>query len=297
MIIMETKICKFIVGVMSKNNKIKNLKVEKLAYSYTGSTQVFDNISFNIETSQTLCILGPNGCGKTTLLNCIVDLLEPNSGQVLIDGQSTKNMTPKKISYNLGYVPQNIIASFDYSVIDYVVCGFAPYLKMFKRPGKKEYELAFNALKSLNIEHLKDKSYAQISGGEQQQVCIARVLTQSPDFILLDEPTSHLDFGNQTKVLELIKKIANKNIGIIMTTHNPDHALLMGGKSLLMKRGENCVFGDTDDVVTQDTLKNLYGINIYLEDSKLAGRKTCVTPPLSRATHNAKYSDKQIDYV
>lgn len=276
MTIMEAKISK--PFVMSKSNNIKTLSVKNLGFSYPKSEQIFSNINFELKTNETLCLLGPNGCGKTTLLDCLIGLNNPTSGEICIDGKPTNKMTSKKVAHNIGYVSQTITATFDYSVIDYVVCGCAPYLKMFKRPGKEEYDKAYKSLEKMNITHLKDKSYAQISGGEQQQVCIARVLTQAPDFILLDEPTSHLDFGNQLQVLKLIKKMSNTGFGLILTTHNPDHALLMKGKTVIMKKNDDYLFGQTEEIVTQESLRKLYGVDLFLEDSKHAKRTTVVAP-------------------
>ena len=128
----------------------------------------------------------------------------------------------------------------------------------------------------MGIGRLGDKSYARISGGERQQVSIARVLTQKPQFILLDEPTSHLDFGNQVRVLNLAKELAGEGFGILMTTHNPDHVLMLGGKVVAMERGGACQFGEVSDVVNAETLRSLYGIDVALEHSNLAHRDICV---------------------
>lgn len=265
---------------MTKKNKHKTLSVKNLEFKYPNTDTILHDISFELGTNEVLCLLGPNGCGKTTLLDCLIGLNKISSGSILINDIPTSKMSAKKIAYNLGYVPQNIVASFDYSVIDYVVCGYAPYLKMFKRPGKKEYAKAYESLEQMRITHLADKSYAQISGGEQQQVCIARVLTQAPDFILLDEPTSHLDFGNQIQVLKLVKEMSNQGFGIIMTTHNPDHALLMKGKTVMMKKSGEYIFGNTEEIVTQVSLRKLYGVDLFLEKSENANRNTVVAPKI-----------------
>lgn len=264
---------------MTKNCK-NNIQVNNLGFKYLQSQQIFKDINFTINTGEILCLLGPNGSGKTTLLNCLVDLLKPNYGEIIINNKSSNKLSGREISQNLGYVPQIITATFDYTVLDYVVCGCAPHLKLFKRPGKEEYNKAWESLEQMKIEHLADKSYAQISGGEQQQVCIARVLTQKPNFILLDEPTSHLDFGNQVSVLKIIKELARQNFGIIMTSHNPDHALMMQGKTLMMKNCGNYKYGNTDEIVNEYTLRDLYGIDLYLEKSKNANRKTCIAPSI-----------------
>jgi len=253
-----------------------SLTVEHLGFSYTSARQIFSDVSFTIEPGQTLCLLGPNGCGKTTLLNCIIGLHKPTSGKILIDGQDAESLSGADIAKYLGYVPQEIVAAFDYTVLDYVVTGCAPHLKWFKRPGDAEYEKAWDALERMGIERLAEQSYARISGGERQQVSIARVLTQKPAFILLDEPTSHLDFGNQIRVLKLVKELSQEGFGILMTTHNPDHVLSLGGKAVVMERGGAYTFGDVADVVTADSLCGIYGVDIALEHSDLAKRDICI---------------------
>lgn len=256
----------------------KSLNIQNLSFHYQNTANIFEGINFELKDGEILSLLGPNGCGKTTLLNCIIGLLHQTNGDILINGKS--NLSGKEKSQALGFVPQTITATFDYKVIDYVVCGVAPYLKMFSRPGDKEYEKAWKSLETMNITDLAEKSYAQISGGEQQLVAIARVLTQEPDFILLDEPTSHLDFGNVVRTLEIIKQMSDKGFGIIMTTHNPDHALMMEGNTLIMKDCGNFKFGKTTEIVTQDSLRDLYGIDLFLEESLNAQRLTCVAPKL-----------------
>ena len=198
------------------------------------------------------------------------------SGAIALDGVDVTRLSGDEVARLLGYVPQEITAAFDYTVLDYVVTGCAPHLKLFKRPGEAEYAKAWEALERMGIGRLGDKSYARISGGERQQVSIARVLTQKPQFILLDEPTSHLDFGNQVRVLNLAKELAGEGFGILMTTHNPDHVLMLGGKVVAMERGGACQFGEVSDVVNAGTLRSLYGIDVALEHSNLAHRDICV---------------------
>ena len=253
-----------------------NLAIEHLGFSYTPTTPIFGDVTFSVEAGQTVCLLGPNGCGKTTLLNCIVGLHKPTSGDILVDGISVNTLSGAQVAQRLGYVPQEITAAFDYTVLDYVVTGCAPHLKWFKRPGEAEYARAWESLKRLNIERLADHSYARISGGERQQVSIARVLTQKPSFILLDEPTSHLDFGNQIRVLRVVKALAEEGYGILMTTHNPDHVLMLGGDVVMMSRGGAYRFGKASEIVTAEALQELYGVEIYLEHSERAQRDVCV---------------------
>ncbi|MBR0405712.1 MAG: ABC transporter ATP-binding protein [Eggerthellaceae bacterium] len=253
-----------------------SLVIDHLGFSYAPSAQIFTDISFEVEAGSVVCLLGPNGCGKTTLLNCVIGLHKATSGSVSVDGESIEQLAGAQVAQLLGYVPQEITAAFDYTVLDYVVTGCAPHMKWFKRPGEAEYARAWESLERMGIERLADQSYARISGGERQQVSIARVLTQKPAFILLDEPTSHLDFGNQIRVLDLVKDLAREGFGLLMTTHNPDHVLMLDGKVVAMQRGGDYRFGNARDIVTAETLHELYGIEIAIEHSGAAKRDVCI---------------------
>ena len=253
-----------------------SLVIDHLGFSYSPASHIFSDISFEVEAGSTVCLLGPNGCGKTTLLNCVIGLRKPSTGTVSVDGANIDDLGGAQVAQLLGYVPQEITAAFDYTVLDYVVTGCAPHMKWFKRPGEAEYAKAWEALERMGIERLAEHSYARISGGERQQVSIARVLTQKPAFILLDEPTSHLDFGNQIRVLDLVKDLAREGFGLLMTTHNPDHVLMLDGKVVAMQRGGGYKFGAARDIVTAETLHELYGIEIAIEHSNAAAREVCI---------------------
>jgi|GEM_PF-101924 len=258
----------------------ETLRVEQLSFSYSESREILRDVSFSMSSGDIVSILGPNGSGKTTLLDCIMSLLKPTGGRVLLEGETTDRMGPRDVAQLIGYVPQNIIPSFDYAVIDYVVTGCAPHLKLLERPGPEEYAIADRALESMGIAHLRNDSYARISGGERQQVSIARVLAQRPRIILLDEPTSHLDFGNQARVLSLVKGMAAEGFGIVMTTHNPDQALMLGGKLAVIGRDGSFRFGRTEEVITEPFLRDLYQTDLLLVDVPAAQRSVCVIPKL-----------------
>lgn len=229
-----------------------------------------------------LCILGPNGAGKTTLLNCLANLVPPGTGQILIDGRPMDKMQPREIAQKIGYVPQLIEPSFAFAVLDYVVTGCAPYMSTFKRPCSEHYDIAYQSLQKMEIEHLAERSYMHISGGERQQVAISRALAQRPAFILMDEPIAHLDCGNQVNVLETVREMADEGYGIVLTTHNPDHALLLGGKAAIIDRCGRLRFGQSEEILTQDTLSELYGTKLNLFYSEVLSRTVCAAPSLDR---------------
>ena len=248
------------------------LDVKNISFSYENEL-IFENISFSIEKGDVLCILGPNGTGKTTLIKCLTNIHEIDSGEIFIKGKNIKKLSFKQISKHVGYIPQSHIPTFPFSVFDVVLMGRAPYLNLGENPNDEDKKIALNALKILGLEDLKDKEYTNLSGGERQLVFLARVLCQQPDILILDEPTSHLDFGNQIKLLEIIDNLAESGLSIIMSSHFPDHAFLSSTKVAIMKDKSFIDFGKPDTIVTEENLKKAYSINVKLmhfdEDRKI----------------------------
>lgn len=154
--------------------------------------------------------------------------------------------------------------------------GRTPYIGTFSKPSKEDYMIAEESLERMNILHLKDKAYTEISGGERQQVTIARALTQQPKLILLDEPTAHLDYGNQYRVVQMVKELAKEGYAVIMTTHNPDHAIILDGKVAILDKNGVLGVGHAADTLNKEMLSSLYNLNIktvYDEDAK---RNVCI---------------------
>ena len=249
-------------------------EVKNISFDYDGE-EIFSDISFSIEKGDVLCILGPNGTGKTTLIKCLNGLHEIKSGEILINGKNIKKLSFKQISKHIGYIPQAHTPSFPFKVLDVVLMGRAPYLNLTDFPKDEDKKIALDALKTLGIDDLKDKEYTNLSGGERQLVFLARVLCQKPDILILDEPTSHLDFGNQIKLLEIVDNLAKGGLSIIMSSHFPDHAFLSSTKVAIMKDKKFIDFGTPDDVVTESNLRKAYSIDVKLIelDNK---RKVCV---------------------
>lgn len=252
----------------------KLFEVKNISFDYDGE-EIFSDISFSIGKGDVLCILGPNGTGKTTLIKCLNGLHEVNSGEILVNGKNIKKLSFKEISKHIGYIPQSHVPSFPFKVFDVVLMGRAPYLNLTDSPKEEDIKIAEESLKTLGIEYLKDKEYTNLSGGERQLVFLARVLCQKPDLLILDEPTSHLDFGNQIKLLEIIDNLAKTGLSIIMSSHFPDHAFLSSTKVAIMKDKRFIDFGTPDDVVTESNLRKAYSIDVKLVelDNK---RKVCV---------------------
>ncbi|MDL2257760.1 ABC transporter ATP-binding protein [Eubacteriales bacterium OttesenSCG-928-K08] len=254
------------------------ITIENLSFSYLGGPMICRDISFSIEPGHVIAILGPNGAGKTTLLNCIANLQLPTSGRVCIDKKDMRQIPPKEVAQAIGFVPQLIVPTFAYSVIDYVVTGCAPRLGMFQRPKQEHYEIAANALELIGISHLAQKYYNEISGGERQQASIARAIAQQPAIILMDEPTAHLDYGNQIRVLQIIQSMAQNGYGVVFTTHNPDHALSLDAAVAVM--GKNCDFhySKTNAILNKGFLRGLYGVELHVCNIPEVDRDVCIPP-------------------
>lgn len=254
----------------------KLVDVKNISFSYDkDSPAVFENISFSIEKGDVLCVLGPNGTGKTTLIKCINGLHKVNEGEVYLNGANIQNLSFRDISRTVGYIPQGHVPSFPFTVFDVVLMGRSPYVNITSSPKEKDREIAMNALETLGIEDLKDKPYTNLSGGERQLVFLARVLAQEPDLLILDEPTNHLDFGNQIKLLEIIEQLSKLGLAVIMSSHYPDHAFLAASKVAIMKDKGFIDFGTPDDVLSEENLKKAYGIDVKLMELD-DGRKICV---------------------
>ena len=256
-------------------------EVKNLGFTYPGTERmVLDNCSFSLKKGEIMSILGPNGAGKSTLLNCLCGLLVPQNGEITLCGKNIRSLTNKQIAQKVGYVQQKYHLVFSYSVIDFVMMGRAASISMFRAPGKNDRQLAYQALEELGITHLAMKDFTQLSGGEQQQVTIARAIVQKPVVILFDEPTAHLDYGKQIMTLRLISKLAKRGYAIIMTTHNPDHTILLRGTIGILEKNGKLQTGSTDSIITQERLEKIYETKLYLLSIEELSRRVCIPPNL-----------------
>lgn len=262
------------------------LVVQDAAFHYIpGGISGFDDMSLDLEDGEILCLLGPNGCGKTTFLKCLSNLMPLERGDVFIDGRNIRSMRRSEVARHIGYVPQVHQPAFPFSVLDAVLVGRAAHLNMLASPDEKDVAIAARALDMLGIAHLREKPYTEISGGERQLVIFARVIAQQPSLLLLDEPTSHLDFGNQVRLLQVVKRLADTGLPIIMTSHFPDHVFMSAGKVALMKNGGILDYGRPDDVVTETNLEDIYGVPVHIRYvDGIVNRKICI--PLTPVSNN-----------
>ncbi|MDU8924373.1 ABC transporter ATP-binding protein [Pasteurellaceae bacterium LIM206] len=253
---------------------IKNL------YFQHNENPLLNDIDLQLDKGDLLTILGGNGRGKSTLLNCIAGLLKPKSGEILLNGRNLQTLSPQDIAKQIAYVSQQSPETYQYEVRDYVVLGRAAHVGIFGKPQKADYQAVEQALEKLGIAELNRRIYMHLSGGQKQLVNIAKILVQQPELILFDEPTSALDYGNVFKTLTLIKELSEQHFSIIMTTHNPDHPMLLYSKlphskvAILNSRGKLEV-GRADEIITEANLNALYQTELKLVYVNELGRRIC----------------------
>ncbi len=240
------------------------LEVIDAQCGYEKNKPVQSNINFTANTGEIICVLGPNGCGKSTVFKSILGLLDLQKGKVLINGEDISKWSAGKLADTMAYVSQAHNPPFPYQVKDVILFGRISKIGVSGQPSDKDYELVENAMVDMGIEHLRDEAYSNISGGELQLVMIARALVQQPQFLVLDEPTAALDYGNVVRVIEKIRSLAQKGYGIIMTTHSPDHAFMCNSKVALLQKNAQMKFGRAIDIITEKNMKQAYGVNVNI---------------------------------
>lgn len=243
-----------------------SLEISNLCFAYD-QKPVLDGISMKVENGEIVCLLGANGAGKTTLFKTILGLYKASQGQIIVNGKDVSNSSRRELAKEMGYVPQNHTPPFPYSVIDVVLMGRTAHINHYAVPSELDYQIAQEAMRNINISYLEDKIYTEISGGERQLVLIARALAQQPQILVMDEPTSSLDYGNQIRLLSHIKRLAHQGLSIIMSTHSPDHALYCASKAILLKDGCILCSGTAEEVITENNLSEIYGIDVEINNT------------------------------
>ncbi|MEQ8175092.1 MAG: ABC transporter ATP-binding protein [Syntrophomonadaceae bacterium] len=247
------------------------LNVEGAGFSYSKEgTAIFQDIGFTVEKGQVFCLLGPNGCGKTSLLDCILGLYKLNRGSIYIQGRNMKSFKPGQIAQYIAYVPQRHEGSFPYTVMEMVQMGRAAYTDRFSSPSAEDKKIAREALELVGLSHLRHRPFTQLSGGESQLVMIARALAQKTPMIVMDEPTSHLDFRHEIVVLEtIVHLVKNSGVSIVMATHFPNHVFYFDNQELpavcaLMHMQGFLAMGRAGEVLNEQNMRKLYGVNTRL---------------------------------
>ncbi|MFD6321188.1 ABC transporter ATP-binding protein [Methylorubrum thiocyanatum] len=253
------------------------LEARDLAFGY-GARAVGSGVSLTVGEGEALCLLGPNGGGKTTLFKTLLGLLRPLAGRVLLDGRDLSERPRREIAKRIAYVPQAHAAFFPFSVRDVVLMGRASRLSAFASPGPADRAAAERALATLGIGHLADRIYTEISGGERQLALIARALAGEPRLLVMDEPTASLDFGNQARVLTQVRRLSEAGIAVVLSTHDPGHAFLCADRVALLHGGRLAGLGPPAETVTPETLRRLYGVEVAVVPLPGQGGRAVCTP-------------------
>ncbi len=256
------------------------LEAVDLSFGYAGRA-IGKHVSLSVAPGEVLCLLGPNGCGKTTLFKTMLGLIPKLGGRLELDGRPVADMSRREFARRVAYVPQAGMVHFPFSVFDIVLMGRASWIGAFERPSRADHDIVRKVLDELGISHLAERSFTAISGGERQMVLIARALAQQPAVIVMDEPTASLDFGNQARVLMRITSLSGSGLSIVLSTHEPSHAFACADTVALMSNGMIIAKGSPEAVLTADLLGKLYGVDVAVTVIESTGQGICA-PVLAR---------------
>lgn len=240
------------------------LTVENLSFAYGKGDPVLRDVSFTAGGGDFLSVLGANGAGKSTLFRCLLGGLEGYTGAISLDGRDVRTLSRRELAAHIAYIPQIHRPTFGYAVLDVTLMGLTRFLSPFRSPSKELEAQALAALERMGVAHLARRSFATLSGGEQQLVLIARALCQHSDILIMDEPTSSLDYGNQLRVLEQVRALSRQGYTVLLSTHDPQHALRFSRRVLALSGGVVAAEGDTSAVLTPALIRQLYGVSAVL---------------------------------
>lgn len=240
------------------------LEMREVDCGYSKKEPVLRYVSFAVETGDSCCILGPNGSGKSTMFKTMLGMIPALAGTVSIDGQDIAKWSPSKLASVMAYVSQSHVPPFPYQVKDVVMLGRVGKVGYMGKPTHNDYAAVEQAMVDMGVYEMRGRVYTELSGGELQLVMIARALAQEPSFLVLDEPTAALDYGNVVRVMSKVKALTERGLGVIMTTHSPDHAFMLGSNVVLIRRDAPMRFGPAVDVITEKSMRDVYGVTVKI---------------------------------
>lgn len=259
------------------------VRMENVTFRYSEKA-VLTDISLSFTQGEIVSVLGPNGSGKTTLLKLLVGLRRPEKGKVYLRGEAVSAMAPRRLARRIAYVPQFHRTAFAYRVLDVVLMGRMAHKTLFARYNQDDREIALHAMEMLSIAHLKDRSYTDISGGERQLTLIARAMAQGVDILVMDEPATGLDFGNQVQLFAHIARLAAAGFTCIQSTHFPDHAFWVASRVVMLRDGMIMADGKPEKVMVDEAVCRLYGTDLKMHG--INGRlKTCIPRWVMQEAH------------
>lgn len=236
---------------------------------YYNSIKALDSVTFTVKEGDIVGILGPNGSGKTTLLRCISGILKPKVGTVLIDEHyEISSLNPRETAQHIAVVPQETFLNFNFKVLDIVLMGRNPYLSTFRFKFETEHdlEIAYRNMERMGVLHLADRFITDISGGERRRVIIARALTQEPEILLLDEPTTHLDISHQMEIMDLLQQLClDQKLTVLTVFHDFNLAARYCNKLIMLDKGRIIAQGTVEEVLTEQNLRRVFHVEAKIE--------------------------------
>jgi iron complex transport system ATP-binding protein len=255
------------------------LEARALDFGY-GRHAVGRSLDATLAAGEVVALLGPNGSGKSTLMRTLLGLQPRLGGTVTLDGRDLAGWDDASRARRLAYVPQAADSYFEFSLREMVEMGRTAHRGVFASPSPRDREVADEALERLGIAHLAERPVNGVSGGERQLALISRALATEAAFLVMDEPTANLDFGNQAHVLEEIARLKRAGIGLLVSTHHPEHAFRIADRALLLAKGTLIAQGPVDATLTSTNLTALYGRPVEVATVRLADgseRRACLT--------------------
>ena len=274
------------------------LRADNVSFSYSGTqrrgqhlgpaahpadnSDALHDVSAELQRGDILGILGPNGSGKTTLLRLLSGTRAPSSGDVRLDGVSVGHLARRALARRIAVVPQETHLAFDYTVMEMVLMGRHPHLGLFEIEGPADFDIARDALRATGTAHFEGRQFNTLSGGEKQRVVIASALAQSPDILLLDEPTASLDLGYQLEIASLLLRLnRERGVSIAVSTHDLNFAASVCRQLVMLRAGRVIASGPTDEVLTTDHVRALYDVDADVHRHAPSGHLVVV--PVARA--------------
>lgn len=234
-----------------------NLICNNISYSIKDKT-ILRNVSIDVKGNKFYSILGPNGCGKTTLLKTIYRILKPSFGEILLNNKNMEDIRLKDSAKEMAVVAQFNEINFDCNVEDMVMLGRTPHIGFMQTEKQIDYDIVKDALRKVGMLDKSERSYLSLSGGEKQRVALARAIAQRPSLLLLDEPTNHLDIKYKIEILQIIKDL---NINVLAVLHDIQLACKYSDYIYLMKGGEIKYEGNPKSTITKESMKDVYDID------------------------------------
>ncbi len=233
--------------------------ISDLQYEYDTGVPVLKGVSYDFDTPEFICIMGPNGVGKSTMIHCMNKILKPSGGSVLIDGKDISDIKLKDLAKEMGYVPASSEDSFPLKVVDTVMVGLQNDYKF--GTSSEDLQKVYDVLRLMNIEHLAMRNFDELSAGQHQKVMLARGLVKSPPMVLLDEPTSNLDIRHQLEVTKVLSRLpSEKGMTVIMISHDINITAKYADRIILLHKGEVFAVGTPMEVLTAENLRVVYGV-------------------------------------